>query len=107
MTLGEFTHRGSKANLLGESPAPEWVASLPNELQVTPETHPTFLWHTVEATAVPVENSLLFAQALRRNRVPFDLHLYERGRHGIGLANGHDWTKDLAFWLGERGFLKK
>jgi acetyl esterase/lipase len=107
ITLGEFTHRGSKANLLGSTPAPELVASLSNELQVTPETPPTFLWHTVEDTAVPVENSLLFAQALRKNRVPFDLHVYERGRHGIGLANGHAWTKDLAFWLGERGFLKK
>ncbi len=107
ITLGEFTHRGSKANLLGSTPAEELVTSLSNELQVTPETPPTFLWHTVEDTAVPVENSLLFAQALRKNRVPFDLHLYERGRHGIGLANGHAWTKDLAFWLGERGFLKK
>jgi acetyl esterase/lipase len=107
ITLGEFTHRGSKANLLGPSPSPELVALLSNELQVTPATPPTFLWHTVEDAAVPVENALLFAQALRRNRVPFDLHLYEKGRHGIGLANGHAWTKDLAFWLGERGFLKK
>lgn len=107
ITLGEFTHGGSKANLLGPAPAPELVAMLSNELQVTPSTPPTFLWHTVEDPAVPVENSLLFAQALRRNRVPFDLHLYERGRHGMGLAQGHAWTKDLAFWLGERGFLKK
>ncbi len=107
ITLGEFTHAGSKANLLGTNPPPELVTSLSNELQVSPETPPTFLWHTVEDKAVPVENSLLFAQALRKNRVPFDLHLYERGRHGIGLANGHAWTKDLAFWLGERGFLKK
>ena len=107
ITLGEFTHRGSKANLLGPTPTSELTDLLSNELQVTPETPPTFLWHTVEDGAVPVENSLLFAQALRRHRVPFDLHLYERGRHGIGLANGHVWTKDLAFWLGERGFLKK
>mgnify|MGYP000181254280 CR=1 FL=1 len=107
ITLGEFTHAGSKANLLGPTPSPELVALLSNELQVTTNTPPTFLWHTVEDSAVPVENSLLFAQALRRNRVPFDLHLYERGRHGIGLGNGHVWTKDLTFWLGERGFLKK
>jgi acetyl esterase/lipase len=61
---------------------------------------------------VPVENSLLFAAALRRAGVPFDLHVYERGRHGIGLQGKapfervHPWAEDLAFWLGERGFLK-
>ena len=107
ITLGEFTHQGSKRNLLGENPAPDLVKLLSNELQVTPRTPPTFVWHTAEDQAVPVENALLFAGALRRAGVPFDLHIYERGRHGIGLANGHAWTKDLAFWLGERGFLKK
>lgn len=107
ISLGEFTHQGSKRNLLGENPAPELVKLLSNELQVTPRTPPTFVWHTAEDQAVPVENALLFAGALRRAGVPFDLHIYERGRHGIGLANGHAWTKDLAFWLGERGFLKK
>lgn len=107
ITMGEFTHAGSKANLLGPTPTAESVTLLSNEQQVSPATPPTFLWHTVEDTAVPVENSMAFAQALRRNRVPFDLHIYERGRHGIGLAHGHAWTKDLAFWLGERGFLKK
>lgn len=107
ITLGEYTHQGSRRNLLGDDPAPELVRLLSNELQVTPQTPPTFLWHTVEDQAVPVENSLLFAQALRKAGVPFDLHLFERGRHGLGLANGHVWTKDLAFWLGERGFLKK
>lgn len=104
ITLGEFTHQGSKRNLLGDNPSPELVRLLSNELQVTARTPPTFVWHTVEDTAVPVENALLFAEALRKAGVPFDLHLYERGRHGIGLANGHAWTKDLAFWLGERGF---
>lgn len=106
ITLGEFTHLGSKRNLLGESPSAEAVRLLSNELQVTAATPPTFLWHTVEDKAVPVENSLLFAQALSRNGVPFDLHIYERGRHGIGLANGHPWTHDLEFWLRERGFVR-
>jgi acetyl esterase/lipase len=105
ISLGEFTHAGSKRNLLGENPPADLVKRLSNELQVTPDTPPTFLWHTLEDTAVPVENSLLFAAALRRAGVPFDLHVYERGRHGIGLAGGHPWTKDLAFWLKERGFL--
>jgi len=81
------------------------VRRLSNELQVTKDTPPTFLWHTVEDAAVPVENALLFAAALRRAGVPFDLHVYERGRHGLGLAGGHPWTQALAFWLKERGFL--
>lgn len=107
ITLGAFTHAGSRRNLLGENPSPELLELLSNEKQVTPRTPPTFVWHTVEDQAVPVENALLFAEALRRNKVPFDLHIYEKGRHGIGLANGHAWTKDLAFWLGERGFTRK
>jgi acetyl esterase/lipase len=107
ITLGEYTHVGSKRNLLGENPAPGLVENLSNEKRVTPETPPTFLWHTVEDTAVPIENSLLFAQALRAAKVPFELHLFERGRHGIGLANGHPWTQALEFWLGQRGFLLK
>jgi len=107
ITLGEFTHAGSKANLLGASPSAELVTLLSNERQVTSNTPPTFLFHTFEDQAVPVENAMLFAAALRRHGVPFDLHIYERGRHGIGLANGHPWTKDLGFWLGERGFLRK
>ncbi len=107
ITLGTFTHEGSKRNLLGDNPSPELVKLLSNELQITAQTPPTFVWHTAEDQAVPVQNALLFAEALAKNKVPFDLHIYEKGRHGIGLANGHAWTKDLAFWLGERGFLKK
>lgn len=107
ITLGDFTHQGSKRNLLGENPPAALVELLSNERQVTSRTPPTFVWHTAEDQAVPVQNALLFAEALARNKVPFDLHVYEKGRHGIGLANGHAWTKDLAFWLGERGFLKK
>lgn len=107
ISLGEFTHQGSKRNLLGATPPADLVEHLSNELQVNAQTPPTFLWHTAEDQAVPVQNSLLFAAALAKNKVPFDLHVFEKGRHGIGLANGHAWTRDLAFWLGERGFLKK
>lgn len=107
ITMGKFTHEGSKKNLLGPDPSAELVKYLSNELQVTKETPPTFLWHTVEDLAVPVENSLLFADALRKNGVSFDLHIYEKGRHGIGLANGHPWTKDCAFFLKSRGFAKE
>jgi acetyl esterase/lipase len=105
VSLGVHTHQGSKRNLLGEKPESALVWSLSNELQVKPSTPPCFVWHTWEDTAVPVENSLQFAQALRKAGVPFDLHVYQNGRHGIGLANGHAWTQDCLFWLKENGFL--
>ena len=112
ITMGEQTHQGSKNNLLGKDPSPELVRLLSNELQVTPETPPCFLFHTFEDTAVPVENSLRFAAALRKAGVPFDLHIYQKGRHGIGLgdkppfAHIHPWANDCLFWLKERGFVK-
>lgn len=114
ITLGEFTHQGSKKNLLGDSPDPALVELLSNEKQVTPTTPPTFLWHTWEDQAVPVENSLQFAAALRKAKVPFDLHVYQQGRHGIGLqakppefAGAHPWAGDLLFWLKVQGFLSR
>jgi len=109
ISLGEFAHAGSKKNLLGETPAPELVQSLSNELQVTKETPPTFIWHTFEDKTVPVENSLLFASALRRAGVPFSLHIYETGPHGLGLGGTRGaappWASELLFWFGERKFL--
>ncbi len=104
ISMGAITHQGSKRNLLGKDPDPKLAWLLSSELQVTPETPPCFIWHTYEDKAVLVENSLEFAQALRRAEVPFDLHIYQKGRHGIGLANGHPWTKDCLFWLKEQGF---
>ena len=106
ITLGEFTHNGSKHNLLGPSPSPELVQNLSNELQVAPQTPPCFLWHTAADPAVPVENSLLFAEALRRNHVPFSLHIYEKGGHGLGLGKAAPpWADQCLFWLHERNFL--
>jgi dipeptidyl aminopeptidase/acylaminoacyl peptidase len=111
--MGEFTHGGSKKNLLGENPSPELVKELSNELQVTKDTPPCFIFHTAEDPVVPVENALLFAGALREAGVPFDLHIYERGQHGIGLGSQpygsgeqHPWTRDCEFWLKQRGFAK-
>ena len=113
ITMGEFTHQGSKANLLGKDPSPELVRLLSNELQVTKETPPTFIWHTWEDKAVPVENSLQFAEAMRQAGVPFDLHIYQKGGHGIGLGSNkwdpehrHPWTQDLIYWLKVQGFEK-
>jgi acetyl esterase/lipase len=113
ISLGEFGHRGSRENLLGKNPDPELVKLLSNELQVTKETPPAFLWHTYEDKGVPVENSTMFAEALRKAGVPYDLHVYTKGGHGLGLgtrdwdpAKRHPWTADLAFWLREQGFAK-
>lgn len=112
ISMGPNTHQGSKNNLLGKTPSDDLVKGLSNELQVTKDTPPTFLWHTWEDKAVKVENSLEFALALQRNGVPFDLHIYQNGRHGIGLADkppfakAHAWSKDLLFWMKERGIVK-
>ena len=108
ITFGQFRHEGSLRNLLGAAPPESLRVSLSNELQVTPETPPTFLWHTADDAGVPVENSLLFALALRRAGVPLALHVYERGRHGLGLADGDpdvaSWTVRCAAWLASHGF---
>jgi acetyl esterase/lipase len=112
ITMGLNTHQGSKNNLLGKDASPGLVELLSNEKQVTTNTPPCFVWHTAEDKAVKVENSLEFAAALQRNGVPFDLHVYQKGRHGIGLAdkppfnNPHPWARDLVFWLKEQGFVK-
>lgn len=106
ISMGEITHGGSRENLLGKNPSPELVKLLSNELHVTKDTPPCFIWHTWEDDAVKVENSLEFAAALRRAGVPFDLHVYQHGAHGIGLAGGHPWTKDCAYWLKAQGFVK-
>ena len=114
ITMGQFTHQGSKHNLLGSDPSNELVRDLSNELQVTKDTPPCFLWHTWEDGAVPVENSLHFAEALRKAGVPFDLHIYQKGAHGLGLGSRewdpgkrHPWTRDLAVWLAVQGFCRK
>ena len=106
ISMGPWSHGGSRKNLLGDNPSKDLLWDLSNELQVSPQTPPTFLWHTAEDTAVPVENSLMFAAALQKAGVPMDLHVYQNGRHGLGLANGHPWTKDLAFFLQECGFIR-
>jgi acetyl esterase/lipase len=110
ITMGDFTHAGSKKNLLGENPSAELIRLYSNELQVTSETPPAFLVHTTTDTAVPVENSLLYVAALRRAKVPFELHVYERGPHGFGLAPNDPvlatWAQRCADWLGVQGFTK-
>lgn len=98
---GPQAHRGSGNNLLGDDASEEDREALSLERLVTAVTPPCFLWHTVEDRVVPVENSLDFAAALRRADVKFELHIYEKGGHGLGLANGHPWTVECERWLRE------
>jgi acetyl esterase/lipase len=104
-----FAHEGSRRNLLGDNPPAELVRFLSNETQVTKETPPTFLLHTHDDAAVPAENSLLFALALRKAGVPVEMHLYEHGAHGFGLGGSDPvlsgWPALCAAWLKGRGFL--
>jgi acetyl esterase/lipase len=111
ITMKENTHGGSRLNLLGPTPSPELIHYLSSEEQVTADTPPCFIWHTWEDQTVKVENALAFAAALRAKGVHFELHIYEKGPHGLGLGKGgapggfHRWTSDLLAWLGERGWL--
>jgi len=104
-----FTHRGSLTNLLGERPDPALVWQLSSEKQVSPETPPTFLFHTADDAGVPVENSLFFFQALRNAGVPAEMHVYETGRHGVGLAPTDPvlstWPERARAWMGAHGWL--
>ena len=104
-----YTHQGSKNNLLGTNPDPKLVDTMSSELAVTAQTPPTFLFHTNADTGVPAENSVLFYMALRKAGVPAEMHIYERGPHGVGLANTDEalstWPQRLADWLRVRGLL--
>jgi acetyl esterase/lipase len=83
---GPYAHKGSMRNLAGEAISAGLLEALSCERHVTAQTPPCFLWHTGEDAAVPLENSLAFATALRAHQVPFELHVYNKGRHGLGLG---------------------
>jgi acetyl esterase/lipase len=96
-------HKGSRNNLIGGTPTDELAKLYSNELQVTKTTPPTFLVHATDDKSVPVENSLLFYQALKDNGVPAEMHIYPAGGHGFGLGIGkgylETWTDRLIDWL--------
>jgi len=110
ISLGEFAHVGSRNNLLGKNPDPKLVEDLSNDLRVTAQTPPTFLFHTTADAAVPVENSVRFYLALRKAGVPAEMHIFQNGPHGVGLAPTDAtlsaWGGLLANWLRERGYLR-
>lgn len=102
-------HAGSREALLGRTPPPALVDRLSLESQVTKNTPPVFLVHTAEDRSVPIENSLLFLQALRREGVPVEAHLYERGPHGFGvrddLGTTSGWVDRWVEWMRAHGWL--
>jgi acetyl esterase/lipase len=106
-----YTHSGSMRNLLGTNPDPALVWGLSNELRVTAATPPTFLFHTNADSGVPPENSILYYMALRTAGVPAEMHIYQDGRHGVGLAPTDavlsTWPARLRDWLGVRGIIPK
>jgi acetyl esterase/lipase len=106
------THGGSRRNLLGDKPDPAKVDFYSNELHVTKDTPPTFLFHTVEDKVVPIKNSQFFAEALKKAGVEgCKLYVEEKGAHGVGLGQKLNppskWPEQLEAWMKERGLLGK
>ena len=110
VSFGAFTHRGSRESLLGQENADNWelVRKFSNELHITPDTPEAFIWHTAADQAVPVEHSLNLALALSAQGVPYEMHIFPQGRHGLGLAEEFEdvkqWVPLLQKWLVLRNY---
>ncbi|WP_432222999.1 alpha/beta hydrolase [Flavobacterium sp. TMP13] len=105
----ETTHLGCRVNLLGKSPSEEMVKKYSGELQVTKDTPPAFLVHATDDNAVPVENSINYYLALKKNNIPAEIHIYEKGGHGFGLGvqdTSKYWTQACEAWLKSNHFSK-
>ena len=106
-----YTHQGSQKALLGKDADSELLHTLSTDTQVTSETPPTFLFTTDADKAVPAENSVQFYLALRKAKVPAEIHIYQNGAHGLGLASNEPvvdtWKDRLADWLKVRGLLDR
>ena len=87
ITSGEFAHQGSVEHLLGNNKTEESLELISMEKQVTSDVPPTFIWHTYEDGSVPVQNTLMFANALLEKKIPVEMHVYRRGGHGLSLGN--------------------
>ena len=105
-----WTHQGSRTNLLGDKVDPALAKSLSGENAVTTDTPPTFILRTNADTVVPAENSVYYYLALRKAGVPAEMHIFEKGPHGVGLANDDaalsEWSTLLANWLRIHGVIK-
>jgi acetyl esterase/lipase len=99
---GGLAHTGSEHNLLGQSPSPEKIKEFSNEMQVTDQTPPAFLVHARDDDAVPYQNSIVFADSLKKHHVPAEIFLYEKGGHGFGMTNSTDprlWMDWCVEWI--------
>ncbi len=104
-----LAHMGSRTNLIGKNPAQEKIKYYSNELQVTKQTPPTFLVHAKDDGGVKVQNSIAFYDALQKNGVPSEIHLYEKGGHGFGMNNktsSDKWMDWLQAWMKKNGWVK-
>jgi acetyl esterase/lipase len=104
-----LTHMGSRINLIGKNASSENVKLFSNELQVTPQTPPTFLVQAADDKTVKVDNSIIFFEALQKNKVPVEMHIYQRGGHGFGLHNAttkDNWFNSAINWLISNQLLK-
>ena len=106
----QYAHPGSRRNLIGEHPDDQLVRATSSEMQVTRDSPPTFIVATSDDATVPVQNSLLFYDALRAAGVPAELHVLETGRHGFGLGQGDaslsTWTTMCESWLRRRAWVR-
>ncbi len=109
ITMTYNTHKGSRENILGKNPSQDLINRFSNELQVTKETPPAFLVHATDDGAVPVLNSINYLLALKKNGVPAELHIYEKGGHGFGLGRTKGtestWPEACKNWMKSRGLL--
>lgn len=108
ISFGAFAHQGSAINLIGKNGSPEQREYFSNEKHVNANTPPTFLVHANDDGGVPVENSILFNQALVKNKVKAEMHLYQGGGHGFGLNNkttADDWFERLQNWMNANKWL--
>lgn len=107
ISFGPYAHVFSRENLIGKNPSQQLIDLYSNEKQVTPDTPPTFLVHAEDDDVVPVQNSLLFYDALLKNKVKAEMHLFQEGGHGFGLINSKNkdrWSEWAENWLKENGF---
>ena len=108
--LESITHKGSGDQLLGKIPSPEKIKEYSNELQVTSQTPPTFLVHASDDDLVNPENSIVFYQALLKNKVAAEIHIYQTGGHGFGMKQKNKkelWMERCRNWMEVNGWLKK
>lgn len=108
VTMGEGAHNGSRENLLGKNPSADLIKALSGEKNVGENTPPMFIWHTADDEAVPVSNSINLAGALDKAKIPFELHIFPKGRHGLGLAREDisvgQWRALALGWFRGMGF---